>query len=65
MDCSFCGFEIGQEVEYKTAILLKMGNAFAREVRGFCPNCGRPFRFSVSDNCLTEIIKKTGKLRNS
>lgn len=61
--CLFCHIELGKSVIIENTEFLQLSGVLCREVRGVCPNCGKPFYWSVSDKTLQkldQLIKKAG-----
>ena len=61
--CLNCKIELGKSIIIENTEFLQLSGVLCREVRGVCPNCGKPFYWSVSDKTmqrLDQIIKKSG-----
>ena len=61
--CLNCKIELGESVIIENTEFLQLSGVLCREVRGVCPNCGKPFYWSVSDKTLQkldQLIKKAG-----
>lgn len=54
-----CKAILGKIIIIENLEWLQMGGGIARQFNGVCAQCGKEFHWSVSDQLLNKILKKT------